>query len=287
MIDGMGDNTVAFHNVRSVASGCPVSQPANNQLNSQPAKRQTTPISMQIIPIKTKRLTENDSLIDSFFEALSFNNTNLQNGDIIAIVSKVVALTEGKLKRATKNASMKKEADLILDTKTQLTLKNGMLVPSAGIDTSNVPDGFVIGWPDNPYASAVNIRKAVLRKYNKMKKIQNLGILIFDSWITPLRNGVTGLALGYSGFHGIEDCRGKKDLYKKSLKITIRNIADNLASAATLVCGEGGESIPFIIIRDAPVFFTSRPIAPSEIRRSPKECLFQTLYPSSMRIKKA
>ncbi len=242
---------------------------------------------MQIIPIKTRRIRENDSLIEILVSACKSQSITLQNGDIIAIVSKVVALTEGKLRRTTKKEYMEEEADLMLDKKTQLTLKDGMLIPSAGIDTSNVAEGCSIGWPDDSYHSAALFRKQLQHYFRKnfpQKHLpKNLGILIFDSWVTPLRNGVTGLALGYAGFRGVEDCRGTKDLFGKKLRITQKNLADGLASSATLVCGEGNESIPFVVIRDAPVHFTTRSVSPSEIFRAPKDCLFQVLYPGSMK----
>lgn len=222
---------------------------------------------MQIIPIKTRRIIESDSLIECI--------PKLREGDVVAIVSKVVALTEGKLRRMSKKDSMAEEAELILDKEMMLTLKDGMLVPSAGVDTSNVAPGFSIGWPEDSYRSAAILRRELCKKFH----LKKLGVLIFDSWITPLRNGVVGVSLGYAGFHGVEDYRGKKDLHGNVLQITQRNIADGLASAATLVCGEGRESTPFVIMRDAPLKFTSRPVSASEIRRSPDDCLFRALYP--------
>ncbi len=229
---------------------------------------------MQIIPIKTRRILETDSLIELM--------PKLHEGDVVAIVSKVVALTEGKLRRMSKKDSMHEEAEMVLDETMMLTLKDGMLVPSAGVDTSNIAPGFSLGWPENSYRSAAILRRTLCKKFH----LKKLGVLIFDSWITPLRNGIVGVSLGYSGFRGVEDYRGTKDLHGNILQITQRNVADGLASAATLVCGEGRESTPFVIIRDAPVHFTSRAVDPSEIRRPPDDCLFRDLYPREV-IKKS
>lgn len=219
------------------------------------------------MPVKTRRIIESDSLVELI--------PKLREGDVIAVVSKVVALTEGKLRRMDKKDAMREEAEVILDEDMMLTLKDGMLVPSAGVDTSNVDADFSIGWPENSYRSAAILRRELCKKFH----LKKLGVLIFDSWITPLRNGVVGVSLGYAGFRGVEDYRGKKDLHGKVLQITQRNVADGLASAATLMCGEGRESTPFVVMRDAPVHFTSRLISVSEIRRSPDECLFRALYP--------
>jgi len=260
-----------------------------------------------------------DSLVKAFFESLKKQNLTLRDGDILLIVSKVVALTEGRLvKLSGKKLSGKKrygayrdsadfsklvkqEADIFFNDEMFLSVKNGIFTPSAGIDTSNIPDGYALGWPKNSYGSAALLRKKILQSLGA-SSIKNFGVEIFDSFIVPLRQGVTGISLGYSGFRGIEDCRGKKDLYGKPLRVTYRNIADSLAAAATLVCGEAGESIPFVLVRTvapsavpgkaatrastgitaiggiAGIKWTSAKISTQEIRRNPRDCLYRTLY---------
>lgn len=268
---------------------------------------------MHTIPVSFRRIEEKENLIDAIEQSLGLGvkKQKLFEGDILAIVSKVVALTEGglvkissrktstkastspasqasKLKRygvyepnAALDAFIRKEADVLLPGEMFLAMKNGILTPGAGVDTSNVPEGYAIGWPKNSYISARKIRAQLQKKY----KIKKLGVLIFDSYILPLRNGVTGIALGYAGFHGIEDYRGKRDLFGNALRVTQRNIADGLACAATLVVGEGAESVPFVVLRDAPIRprgWTDARISAEEIRRSPAECLYESLYPKPM-----
>lgn len=247
---------------------------------------------MEIIPIKTRKINPDDNLVDVLLSALTRAKMQLHEGDIVAIVSKVISLTEGGLVDLTtkKNAKkivkgrygmyqdrqslidlISKEADTLIDTKMFLSIKNGILTPSAGVDTSNIPDDHAIVWPKNAYTSAAKIRKALGKK--------KLGVLIFDSFIIPLRNGVTGISLGYSGFRGLESYKGKKDLFGNPLRVTQKNLADGLATAATIVCGEGAESTPFVIIRGAPVTFVEK-VSQKEMSRSPKECLYGALYPT-------
>lgn len=248
---------------------------------------------MEIIPIKTRKITVKDSLVDVLQDALKKNNLTLQNGDIIAIVSKVVALTEGGLVDLSKiklEKLIQKEADMIFDNADfSLTIKNGIFTPNAGIDQSNVPQGYALGWPRDAYKSAQELHKTLLVSSTHTQKnpplknhLKHLGILIFDSHIIPLRNGVTGIALGYAGFRGVEDYRGKRDLYKKPLRVTQKNLADGLASTATLVTGEGAESIPFVIIRGAPVKWVAgsahAKISHTEMQRKPSECLYNAIY---------
>ncbi|MEK7545345.1 MAG: coenzyme F420-0:L-glutamate ligase [Patescibacteria group bacterium] len=249
---------------------------------------------MQIFPIKTEKIEPSDNLVE-----LVLKSAKLQNGDIIGIVSKVVSLTEGRLiqlqnfpqekKTALKrfgayapnpalDALVRTEADTTFPGDMFLTIKNNIFTPAAGIDTSNVPENHAILWPKDSYRSAEKIRSALKSHVTSHTSRVNLGVLIFDSFLLPLRRGVTGIALGYSGFHGIENYKGKKDLFQKPLKVTSKNIADNLAATATLVCGEGDESIPFVILRNAPVKFTNTKIRRSEIQMPPDECFYKSLY---------
>lgn len=248
---------------------------------------------MEIIPIKTRKIKPEDDLIEVLSRGLQAAKISLQSGDIIAIVSKIVALTEGGIIdiQGKKDTSKKgrygaykdstallkyieSETDIRFDNEMFLTIKNNIFTPSAGVDTSNIPEGYAIGWPKDAYASAEILRKKIASGHKFFK----LGVLIFDSFIIPLRNGVTGIALGYSGFQGVEDYRGKKDLFGNTLRVTRKNIADGLSAAATVVTGEGRESIPFVIIRGAPVKFSKR-VSPTEIICKPKDCLYRVLYP--------
>jgi coenzyme F420-0:L-glutamate ligase/coenzyme F420-1:gamma-L-glutamate ligase len=73
--------------------------------------------------------------------------------------------------------------------------------------------------------------------------------MIIDSQGRPFRNGVVGVALGYSGIEGLIDRIGDEDLYHYKLKNTIVALADQIASAASIVMGEGNEGIPAVIVR--------------------------------------
>ena len=100
-------------------------------------------------------------------------------------------------------------------------------------------------------------------------KAENIGVVVTDSHLTPLRRGVTGVAIAYSGFEGIQSEIGRPDLFGKPLEVTEKAVADDLASAAILEMGESGESTPFALIRGAPVIFTNREINPTEMFINP------------------
>jgi len=47
--------------------------------------------------------------------------------------------------------------------------------------------------------------------------------------VEPGRKGTVGIAIGFSGVPGIIDMRGKEDIFKYHLKITMIAAADELA----------------------------------------------------------
>ncbi len=233
---------------------------------------------MNIIGLKSAILEKNFDFEKTINEILLLNNLTLENENMLIIASKIVALSQGRLiglgnegHEENFRKLVKKEADYISPHNEWLTLKDGIFIANAGIDKSNVPEGTCILWPDKPYEFADKLCRALKQKYN----LQNFGIVICDSICSPLRRGVTGISLGYAGFIGVEDCRGKNDLYGKPLKVTTRNLADSLSSAALLVIGESDESIPFALIQNPNVKFTDTKINPNEVKISIEEDLFK------------
>jgi F420-0:gamma-glutamyl ligase len=71
-----------------------------------------------------------------------------------------------------------------------LTMRNNTIMPSAGIDESNIKDSYVLH-PSDPYKSAEEIWNYLRIKFN----IKDLGVIITDSNITMMRKGVSGFAL--------------------------------------------------------------------------------------------
>ncbi len=203
----------------------------------------------------------------------------LKEGDILVITSKVVAIAQGRIRKIANDNTFGqlviKEADALFgEGPVTLALKNSIFTPWAGIDRSNIPKNSVVLWPEQPFQMAYALHKALIKKY----KIKKIGVLITDSFCAPMRRGVCGIAIGYAGFRGVNDLRGKKDIYGNTLNVSQQAVADMLASAALLVMGESAEKTPFAIISDAPVFFTSSRISPSETVMNPEECVFFPFY---------
>ncbi len=239
---------------------------------------------MQIKTFKTSIFKEKEELLQFIFKYVK----KIPENSILVVTSKIVALSEGRIVLIDKTIShdemyekiIKSESDFMLRTKhTWLTIKDGMVMASAGIDESNA-NGKMVLLPKDSFKSAKFIRKELRKKF----KIKNLGVLITDSRLFPLRAGVVGVALGYAGFKGIRNYIGKKDIFGRTLKFSRTDVADSLATSAVLCMGEGKEQQPLALIIGAPVEFTER-INKKELYINPKEDLYQPLFENIKRIK--
>ncbi|MDP9249263.1 MAG: coenzyme F420-0:L-glutamate ligase [bacterium] len=228
---------------------------------------------MQIKPLKTKIFREHEELVPFILKYVK----KLPEKSVLVITSKIAALAEGRTKEfkseKQKEDLIKQESNFAVKTSlVWMTIKDGQVLASAGIDESN-GDGRMILLPKNSFQTASDIRQVLRKKY----KIKNLGILITDSKLSPLRRGVVGTALGYAGFRGLRDYRGAKDLFGRTLKFSSTNVADSLATAAVLTMGEGRESQPLAVITGAPLEFTEK-INKAELRIKPTEDMFYPIF---------
>lgn len=181
---------------------------------------------------------------------------NLNENSVMAVTSKVVSIGEGRcipVDYKTKDELAVEEADKYIPRELSPgghilhTIKDNMLVAFAGIDESNGA-GFYILWPEDPDRSAKRIWKFLKKKFN----IKNLGVIITDSRLIPLRRGVVGMAIGYFGFKPIKDYRKSKDIFGREFEMETSNFPDSLATSAVLVMGEGSEMQPIAILEDVP-----------------------------------
>ncbi|KND51350.1 MAG: coenzyme F420-0:L-glutamate ligase / coenzyme F420-1:gamma-L-glutamate ligase [Parcubacteria bacterium C7867-001] len=224
---------------------------------------------MQVLPVQTHLYKEGENLETFIAEHIP----RVKNGSIVVVTSKIAALAERRTlplpSEREEAALMRRESSFAIKTKwVWLTLKDGMIMANAGADKSNAA-GKMILLPKDSFASAARLRRALMKHY----RISKLGVLITDSRVAPLRAGVIGVALGYAGFKGVKDYRGKKDLFGRPFVFEQTNVADNLASAAILVMGEGAERIPLALIENAPVEWTER-VKKDEGRIPPEDDLY-------------
>ena len=245
---------------------------------------------MNILPIKTPLITRGDDIVSILLETLDKMDIKLQSGDIVAVADKIIAISEGrytdytKIQPSCKATSLANrydlepgfvelvlcDADEILGgvSRALLTIKHDMLIANSGIDHKNAPGNSATLWPINPNETAEDLRRQLEKKTGKQ-----IGVLLVDSHVIPMRMGTLGLAIGIAGFDPVKDCRGINDLYDQPLQITRINVADDLASAAHFVMGETTEQIPIAIIRDSNIRIHDA-YNPREVIIPRSECLY-------------
>lgn len=218
---------------------------------------------MDLIPLEA-------DLSKIILSAIRKQKPSIEDGDLLAISSKVVSTAQNRVTRldSVKPSQQAKRlagkydlnpafAEVVLQEadrvyggvqKALLTLKDDILTANAGVDNKNAPKGYAIAWPKDPFKVAEKLRNEICEATGK-----HIGLIIVDSRVTPLRIGTTGLALAVAGFEPIKDHRGEKDLYGKTITITRHAVADDLASAAHLLMGESSERTPLVLIKGAPI----------------------------------
>lgn len=205
---------------------------------------------MTIIPLKTHKISTKDNILDVIDKYV----VSPEENSILVVTSKIISLCEKRVAPITedKDKLVKLEADMYLPKETNtynvfVTIKNNILAVNAGIDESNSNDGYVL-WPNNPQQSANAIRKYLRDKF----LLKNFGVIITDSKTTPLRYGVTGIGIAYSGFRAINNLIGQPDIFGRRMKMTKVNIMDGISAAAVVVMGEASEQTPLSLVKDIP-----------------------------------
>ena len=217
---------------------------------------------MFIKTYKTHKITANENLFSIIDQYLP----TLQEKSVVVITSKIISLCQGNVVKnngtVDKKDLIKQEADYYLEDDTLSrfgvvipTIKENILIANAGIDESNAGDYFVL-WPKNLQEATTSIWKHLKEKHT----IENIGVLVTDSRLAPLRWGITGVGLSWCGFEAVKNYVGTKDIFGKTLRMSQESILDGLAAAVVVVMGEGDEQTPLAVIEDLPfVTFQDRP----------------------------
>ena len=127
----------------------------------------------------------------------------------------------------------------------------GFIVANAGVDRSNVPPSAgtdpVLLLPEDPDGTAAMLREQLGAHFGV-----RLGVVINDSFGRPWRRGTVGVALGAAGIPALRNLRGQPDLFGHPLLVTETALADELASAASVLMGQADEGQPVVLISGLP-----------------------------------
>ena len=211
-------------------------------------------MSLQIIPIHLKNdILPKDDLIELL---LSSSKATFENGDVLVISQKIISKHEGRVVKlesiipselsigiASAYNKDPKLVEAILSESERIVRmehgviivqsKHGFICANAGIDESNVENGYATLLPKDSDNSAYEIRLKILQQTGK-----KIAVIISDTFGRPFRIGQTDNAIGVSGMDAILHYEGTPDTFGKLLRVTATAIVDELCSAAELVMGK-------------------------------------------------
>ena len=191
---------------------------------------------------------------------------DLHDRDIVVIASTIVAKAEGRIVElsdivpsdralaiAERNDGDPRLVQMVLDESREILLEspfllvetqNGNVCVNAGIDGSNIDGDRIVLLPEDPDRSAKRIREEIFAL-----TARTVSVIITDTNGRAFRDGQTGVAIGISGITPTRDWRGRCDLFGKVLEVANEAVVDEIAGAANLLFGEGGDGTPVVVVR--------------------------------------
>ena len=231
----------------------------------KPPKRLT----LSVVP-GVPLLTPGDDLGAIIIESMENAGLVPEDGDIVVMAQKIVSKAEGRyvdLATVTPSpranelaAKVEKDprlVEVILSESVRVVRQNpgvlivehraGYVMANAGIDRSNVDssagDEPVLLLPLDSDAAAEDLCARFANHFGVQ-----LGVVINDSFGRPWRRGTVGVALGAAGICALNDQRGRLDLSGYPLQVTETALADEVASAASLLMGQADEKTPVVLV---------------------------------------
>ena len=196
-----------------------------------------------------------------------------QDGDVLAVTQKVVSKAEGRIvpeEGQGRAAWVERETVRTVARRGDLVIaetRHGLVCANAGVDASNVAEGFLTLLPEDPDASAEHLRSELVRRLGV-----ELAVVITDTFGRAWRRGLVNVAIGCAGFPALVDLRGRTDHHGRELDATVVALADEVAAASGLVMAKDA-GVPAALLRG---ISADGPTAPaSELVRPPDEDLFR------------
>jgi dehydro coenzyme F420 reductase / coenzyme F420-0:L-glutamate ligase / coenzyme F420-1:gamma-L-glutamate ligase len=211
-----------------------------------------------------------DDLVSLLAEPL--RRRGVRSGDVVAVTQKVVSKAEGRVVAADGVDWVAEETRRVVARGEDLVIaetRHGFVCANAGVDFSNVEAGFVSLLPEDPDASAEELRGRLSDHLG-----EPLAVVITDTFGRAWRNGVVNVAIGCAGLPALVDLRGDRDHLGRPLSTTVVALADEVAAASGLVMPKAGR-VPASLVRGIAVEAKATAGRASQLVRSREEDLFR------------
>jgi coenzyme F420-0:L-glutamate ligase / coenzyme F420-1:gamma-L-glutamate ligase len=244
-------------------------------LNSPKRSISVAPINVQLTALAGVPIVKaGDDLIAIIIQALSASREVLRDGDVLVIAQKIISKAHNRFvhlrdvvpsprsellaRDVNKDPRLvelilRESTDVVRHRRDVLVVshKLGLVMANAGIDQSNVEQGddddTVLLLPEDPDETCAQLAESL-----RVRTGAAVGIIINDSHGRAFRSGAVGVAIGAYGVPALADLRGAPDLYGRRLRSTDVGVADEMASAASLLMGQADEGRPIVLIRGLP-----------------------------------
>jgi coenzyme F420-0:L-glutamate ligase / coenzyme F420-1:gamma-L-glutamate ligase len=235
-------------------------------------------VSLSIVPVTgIPEVTPGAVLGPMIATAAAAQGMPLEARDCLVVTQKIVSKAENRLEPldhddlAARRALVERESVRILRRRGDLIISetsHGFVCANAGIDLSNVDDGYAALLPVDSDRSAHGIRQSI-----KAAIGVDVAVVVSDTFGRAWRHGLTDVAIGVAGLAAVVDLRGETDALGRELQVTEVALADEVASAAELVMGKS-KAVPVAIVRGLePTWFRDGSV--KELIRAPKDDLFR------------
>ena len=219
-----------------------------------------------------------DDLAGLIATAVAEHHGGLRDDDVVVVTQKIVSKAEDRLVPVDPSdprghkAIVEAETVRVLRRRGDLVIsetRHGFICANAGVDLSNVEEGWAALLPEDSDRSARRIRDGLRARAGVA-----VGVIVSDTFGRPWRRGLTDVAIGCAGIGAIVDYRGTTDAQGRELQVTEVAVVDELAGAADLVLGKA-TGLPVAVIRGVePAWFRRSSVA-DELVRPPAEDLFR------------
>ena len=171
---------------------------------------------------------------------------HVRDGDVVVVTSKVVSKAEGRVRSGGREQAIRDETVRVVARRGPTSIvetRLGVVMAAAGVDASNVEPGQVVLLPEDPDASARQIRERLAADHDV-----DVAVVVSDTAGRAWRHGQTDLAIGVAGLLPLESFAGRTDAYGNPLAVTAPAVADEIAGVAEVASGKLGHR-PVTVVR--------------------------------------